>query len=743
MTTVINTNIASQIAQNNLLNNQAAVTSAITQLSSGLAINSAADNPAGLAIATTLQAQINGQTVAQQNANNGISLAQTGQSALTQITNNLQTIRQLAVQAANASNTAANRAALNQEVQQSLAQINTIATTTSFNGQNLLDGSFGTQNFQIGANAGQTIGVNLSQGTQTSQIGQTSSTTFSLQGTNGGLSTEALNIALGGAASVTVANATAGTGAGQSNDSAYAAAAAINNSNISGLTATASNSQSFQFTGITNTGTASADYNLTLNGTNIFGSTGLTVNAGQTITASSLVNSINSQSTNTGVTATLSSDGQTVTLAAADGSNILATQSSSDSTATGSTNTTIAGGLSNNGLTINGSAGTLTALSAGSTSATSGQLYGSVTLASASTIQLSGAAAVDIASQVDNSNGADSQQATQTITSTSGLAVGTGGDINFYVGNVASIAAPTAQVAVGTSDTATTVAQKINSNSTLQQAGISATVNSQGNLVVSNTSGKNLAVTDIGTGGTPANFSSGLDNAELFTAGATYTAPTSAASMSIKVGSTSYSVPVAAGATIGNAVSDINNDASLKAAGISATVDSAGTSLVLINTSGQTVTEGDSTGDATFVSGLATGSVLAANGGAFTNATAGNKNGASNATNYTATAAGSLASIDVLTVADAQKTIQSVDAALSQISTLQGQLGAVQNRFTSVISNLSSSVQNAQSTQSSIQDTNYASETSALSRAQVLSQAAQAMVAQANQLPQQVLKLLQ
>ena len=211
MTTIINTNIASIIAQNNLQNNQAAVTSAITQLSSGLAINSAADNPAGLAISTTLQAQINGQTVAQQNANNGISLAQTGQSALSQITNNLQTIRQLAVQASNASNSAANRAALNQEVQQSLAQINTIATTTSFNGQNLLDGSFGTQNFQIGANAGQTIGVNLTQGTQTSQIGQTSSTTFSLQGTNGGLSTESLNISVGGAAAVTVGNAVAGT----------------------------------------------------------------------------------------------------------------------------------------------------------------------------------------------------------------------------------------------------------------------------------------------------------------------------------------------------------------------------------------------------------------------------------------------------------------------------------------------------------------------------------------------------
>jgi flagellin len=220
MTTVINTNIASQIAQNYLQNNQAAVTNAITQLSSGLSINSAADNPAGLAISTTLQAQINGQTVAQQNANNGISLAQTGQSALTQITNNLQTIRQLAVQASNASNTAANRAALNQEVQQSLAQINTIATTTAFNGQSLLDGSFGTQNFQIGANAGQTIGVNLTQGAQTSQIGQTSSTTFSLQGLTGNLSTEALSIAVGGSAAVTIGATVAGSRAGQSADSA-------------------------------------------------------------------------------------------------------------------------------------------------------------------------------------------------------------------------------------------------------------------------------------------------------------------------------------------------------------------------------------------------------------------------------------------------------------------------------------------------------------------------------------------
>ncbi|MFM0201047.1 flagellin [Paraburkholderia fungorum] len=734
MTTVINTNIASQIAQNNLLNNQAAVTSAITQLSSGLAINSAADNPAGLAIATTLQAQINGQTVAQQNANNGISLAQTGQSALTQITNNLQTIRQLAVQASNASNTAANRAALNQEVQQSLAQINTIATTTSFNGQNLLDGSFGSQNFQIGANAGQTIAVNLSQGTQTSQIGQTSSTTFSLNGTNGGLSTEGLNVSVGGAASVTVGNAVAGTGAGQTADSAFAAAAAVNNSNISGLTATANNSQQFVYTGVTNgaAATASENYNLSINGTNIFGSTGLSVGVGQTVTATTVISAINAQSGTTGVTATLGSDGKTFTLNAADGSNVLVTQST--------TGANITGGLANNAgsnILINGQAGSLANLS-GASSFSSGQLRGSVTLASASGVQLSGAAATDISSQYDNStNGADSLQAVQTTTSSTSFAAGTnGGTINFYVGASSSAATTPVPITVGVTDTSTTIAQSINSNLTLQQAGISASVNSKGALVVTNKSGQNLAITDTNTG-TGTGFNSGLDNAEVVTGSAAYTAPTAATTntMTFTVGSATYTQTLTnattgpnAGATVNDAAASINANSALKAAGISATIN--GTKLVIINTSGQTVTEADSGGGA-FVTGLAGG------------ATTGAFESAANSTNYTATATGSLSSIDVLTVADAQKTIQSVDAALSQISTLQGQLGAVQNRFTSVISNLSSSVQNAQSTQSSIQDTNYASETSALSRAQVLSQAAQAMVAQANQLPQQVLKLLQ
>ncbi|WP_207004590.1 flagellin N-terminal helical domain-containing protein [Trinickia mobilis] len=726
MTTVINTNIASQIAQNYLQANQQAVTNAITQLSSGLAINSAADNPAGLAIATTLQAQINGQTVAQQNANNGISLAQTGESALTQITNNLQTIRQLAVQASNASNSPANRASLNQEVQQSLAQINTIAATTTFNGQALLDGAFGAQNFQIGANAGQTIAVNLSQGAQTSQIGQTSSTTFSLQGTNGVLTTEALNISVGGSAAVTIGNAVAGSTQAQATNSAYAAAAAVNASNISGLTATANNTQNFTFTTVTNSSTTTAqNYNLTINGTNIFGTTGDQLNVGQSITSSTLVNAINAQSTTTGVTASLGSNGTTITLNAADGSNILATQSSSAANAAANT---LAGGLDNTSA-ANGSGSLGALVSAGNFQSTSNVLQGKVTLSSASSIQLSGAAATDIASQsVNSTNGADSLLSTQTITSTSAFNAGTsGGTIGFYVGATANAI----NIGATSTDTATTIANKINTNGLLQQAGITASVNAQGNLVVNNTSGQSLAVTD-----TPANagngFKSGIDNAQVVASSSAFNHGTNGGTLSFTLNGQNVTFTATSGDSIATFVNNING--AQKVAGITAVNN--GGDLELINTSGYSIT---APADAQTGTGtaFATG-IVAANAtpvGTFETPTV--------ATTYTAAQSGALASVDVLTVADAQHTIQSVDSALSQISTLQGQLGAVQNRFTSIISNLTASVQNATSTQSSIEDTNYASATSALSRAQVLSQAAQAMVAQANALPQQVLKLLQ
>ncbi|MDX1560328.1 MAG: flagellin, partial [Marinobacter sp.] len=113
----------------------------------------------GLAISTRFEAQISGLNMAQRNANDGISLAQTAEGALDEVTNNLQRIRELAVQSANATNSTSDRQALNQEVQQRIAEINRIASQTSFNGLKVLDGTFGEQTFQVGANAGETIGV--------------------------------------------------------------------------------------------------------------------------------------------------------------------------------------------------------------------------------------------------------------------------------------------------------------------------------------------------------------------------------------------------------------------------------------------------------------------------------------------------------------------------------------------------------------------------------------------------------
>src|SRR5690554_3838863 len=170
MPQVINTNIASLNAQRNLNASQGAANVALERLSSGLRINSAKDDAAGLAISERFQSQISGLNQAQRNANDGISLAQTAEGAMDEITNNLQRIRELAVQSANATNSISDRQALNQEVQQRLEEINRIAAQTSFNGLKVLDGTFATQTFQVGANTGETIAVS-GLDTRGSQIG--------------------------------------------------------------------------------------------------------------------------------------------------------------------------------------------------------------------------------------------------------------------------------------------------------------------------------------------------------------------------------------------------------------------------------------------------------------------------------------------------------------------------------------------------------------------------------------------
>ena len=171
MPQVINTNILSLNSQRNLNTSQNDVAQALNRLSSGLRINSARDDAAGLAIAERFTTQIRGLNQAARNANDGISLAQTGEGALAEVTNNLQRIRELAVQAVNATNSDSDRIAANREVSQRLAEIDRIAAQTSFNGRNVLDGSFGDALFQVGANVGETISLGLNTSVRTSAIG--------------------------------------------------------------------------------------------------------------------------------------------------------------------------------------------------------------------------------------------------------------------------------------------------------------------------------------------------------------------------------------------------------------------------------------------------------------------------------------------------------------------------------------------------------------------------------------------
>ena len=161
MSSIINSNINSLTAQTNLSRSQGSLSTSIARLSSGLRINSAADDAAGYAISQGFTSQINGTNQAIRNANDGISLAQTAGGALNQVTSDLQRIRQLAVQSTNSTNSSSDRAALQQEVSQLTGDIGAIGNTTQFNGLNLLDGSFTGQNFQVGANVGNSISVSI------------------------------------------------------------------------------------------------------------------------------------------------------------------------------------------------------------------------------------------------------------------------------------------------------------------------------------------------------------------------------------------------------------------------------------------------------------------------------------------------------------------------------------------------------------------------------------------------------
>lgn len=355
---VINTNIASLNAQRNLGASQSTLNTSLQRLSSGLRINSAKDDAAGLAISERMSSQIGGLNQAARNANDGISLAQTAEGALGQIGANLQRIRDLAVQAANGSNSSSDRAALNNEASQLISEINRVATTTNFNGVNLLDGSFTAQTFQVGANSGDTISISSIASARSSALGVGSSSSYSatINSGNTAISTSTALTAGGLTLNGYSVGASSTDGVSYSNaaGSAIAKANAINAiSGSSGVTASVgASSNSF-----TATSGAAGAFSFTLNGVTVSGNQSST---NTSLSASEFAAAINSVSSQTGVTATAS--GATYTLTAADGRNI--TIASGTSNGTGITaNSEVYGSVSlsstsSNGITLGGTQAT-------------------------------------------------------------------------------------------------------------------------------------------------------------------------------------------------------------------------------------------------------------------------------------------------------------------------------------------------------------------------------------------------
>ena len=315
----INTNVMSLNAQRNLNRSQGDLQTSLQRLSSGLRINSAKDDAAGLAISERMTSQIRGLTQAARNANDGISLSQTAEGSLSQSSDLLQRVRELAVQSANSTNSSSDRAALQSEVNQLKQEMDRIASTTEFNGLKLLDGTFTSQSFQVGANANQTIaftiagagtddlanhtvsGVNATVDFGTSSTGTSAAT---LAGVTSPLAT-AQTLTIAGTLGSDTVTTTA-------NDSAFTIAAAISAKESStGVTAEASTTATL--------GTLSSDGTVTLT----LGSGGSTSTISATVTTSdlsALATEINKKSGTTNISAEVS--GGTLTLTQADGKNI-------------------------------------------------------------------------------------------------------------------------------------------------------------------------------------------------------------------------------------------------------------------------------------------------------------------------------------------------------------------------------------------------------------------------------------
>jgi len=697
--TVINTNVKSLVAQDAISKNNVALSTAMQRLSTGSRINSAKDDAAGLAISTRMTSQVRGLNMAVRNANDGISLMQTSEGAMDEVTSILQRMRELAVQSVNGTNNNSDRTALNDEVTQLKYEIDRIANTTQFNNQNILDGSFTGKKLQIGDKAKQTMSIDIAS-IQTKDLGMSS-------GSFDGKTLVSARVAL--------------TGAIAKGD------IVINNQSLDAITSTNDLGDVVKNINLNVDNVQASAFNVVVakqigNGITTDGQFNVTVgNIGNTVSASTtysikasanmqeLVKNINEQASGQ-VVAAINGDGK-LTLSNSNGATISVydkTAASGYETGSGfvgnsggTTATSFAGFLkldSKDGSPIRIDTGNLGAASAGTIDEIA-QLGFRQSVA----LYSKGTDAYTIASKALTSTGAT------TAWDQNELQIN---GVNIYNQNIATSSFQGKLDAI---------------NNFSSQTGVIASANFDYTMSVS--------TTDLAT----------------LSAGAV-----------LKINGVTIYTGVS-GSTAANVASAINSASTL---GITATVS--GNNVRLTGTNIQQIkveTDLSATGAATTAFGLSAAQVTLmggirldsvnntaisiALGDSFDVTKHGlleqNVGAADFQVNSPTLGVGSgssLSGLNISTASNATNAITTIDNAIQRVSEARSKLGAMENRLNNVVENLTNISTNTSASRSRIQDTDYATETTALAKAQIISQAATAMLAQANQQPQTVLSLL-
>ena len=771
MALTINTNVASLNAQRNLSVSQGNLNKSMQRLSSGLRINSAKDDAAGLAISDRMTAQVRGLNQAARNANDGISLAQTAEGALQESTNILQRMRELAVQSANDTNTQSDRDSLQAEVAQLKEELGRIAQTTQFNGKNLLDGSLTSANFQVGANAGssQTIsfGIDSAKAESLSQVGTVIGATDG--STVSGSSVTGAAIAAGALKINDVAM-------GATDGSAGSLADAINTA-VGSNVATAVNTQVFDFaelaageelgvSTVTAPGNVGAKATLATNGLSITAGTtgaagnGVTievVHGGLEVLEQQHVAFIGNMGNGGAVTVdgiTLTNDSAGI-LGGSTAASYFAAYAQDDSyTVAG---ITFSGNDGSQVFTYEYDSGSMTATAktAGDKAKLTETSGGMTALIFDNYVPYSAAATTGV-------SGAGTDTLTVTIadadwasTSASNIAALLNGVATSSGGNLAVTGDATAAAEFGPTNLAGGVDE---SDGAITLTGLDA-VNFADLASVDLLLNGSAVTVDLTGVNSIATLSTAINNVSgLSTISDASSITITAASAAIAEGAQGVLMPdgftFSLDGTDNVAATDAGSDGSIDASDVVSAITAAAITGVSAELNDDNQIEISKAGGASFTlkatagfSGVSTeqtfyGQVSLASSAdlSFEEVTAGALAAAGLASTGNSTTR--IAQIDVSTLEGAGQAIGSVDLALAQIDSMRGNLGAVQNRFESTIANLQNVAENLSAARSRILDADIAQETSNMTKQNILQQAGVTILAQANQAPQLALSLI-